>query len=100
MVDDVENYMRDMSKRLGYDFFEKDRDDMRFLSKGMSAFFVAFHLKEDPVLFITNVGAGTVLTLSVQDYGNVPLNDLKMLGQEIIEGLQREFSIHLEPALP
>lgn len=100
MVDAVAEVMKDISESRQFKLFEKDREQMKFLTDGKNAFFTAFYLKGEPILAVTNVGVGEVLTLSLHDYGELPLDDLEGLAQEVRDTLKNRFNIELQVANP
>lgn len=100
LVDGVENYMKKIAKQKGYRVFEKDRDQMRTLTQGQDAFFMSYYLEEKAILSIMNVGAGTVLTLSLNDYEIISIDELEQLATEVRDGLNKEFGIKLATANP
>lgn len=100
MVDAVAKAMEDISESHQFKLFEKDREQMKFLTDGENAFFTAFYLKGEPILAITNVGVGGVLTLSLHDYSDLSLDELEGLAQEVRDTLKNRFSIELQVADP
>ena len=100
MVDAVADVMEEISENRQFKLFEKDREQMKFLTEGKNAFFTAFYLKGEPILAITNVGVGEVLTLSLHDYGELPLDVLEGLAQEVRNTLKNRFNIELQVADP
>jgi len=95
-VDDVENTMVVIAKRWNLEPFQKDREQMKFLTQNKEAFFIAFYFDGDPVLVVTNVGVGEVLTLSATDYKKMPISDLKKLIVEVIDALKDQFNIEFK----
>ena len=100
MVDAVTEAMKDISENRQFKLFEKDREQMKFLTEGKNAFFTAFYLKGEPILAITNVGVGEVITLSLHDYGELSLDALEGLAQEVRDTLKNRFNIELQVADP
>ena len=100
MVDAVADVMEEISENRQFKLFEKDREQMKFLTEGKNAFFTAFYLKGEPILAITNVGVGEVLTLSLHDYGELPWMCWEGLAQEVRNTLKNRFNIELQVADP
>ncbi len=96
MVDDVEVFIRDVSKEWNLRLFEKGRGSMKILSNGQEAFFIALYFEGDAILTITNTGPGKVLSLMALDFGDLPLEKLEQLTDEIRSGLKSQFNIELE----
>ena len=100
MVDAVAEVMKDISENRQFKLFEKDREEMKFLTEGKNSFFTAFYLKGKPILVLTNVGVGEVLTLSLHDNSKLPLDALEGLAQEVRNTLKNRFNIELQVADP
>lgn len=99
-VDKVEVFMRDISARWNLELFEKDREAMKIMTQGQEAFFIALYFEGDAILAIMNAGVGNVLTLSLQDHGNLPVEELERLANEVRSGLKTQLNINLVAADP
>lgn len=95
-VDQVESFIKSVAKRWDLRVYEKDRKQMSVLTQGEDAFFMALYLNSNSILDISNVGMGKVLTLGVFDYGEMPLEELHALADEITSGLSQKFGIELK----
>ena len=69
------------------EILEKDRGNMEFITQGKSAIFFAFYFENIPVLIVTNAGAGDILVVSATGYGDISLNDLADLVQDVLREL-------------
>lgn len=61
-----------------------DRSSDREQKEGQDAFFIALYLDEDPILVISNVGSDSTLTVDAMDYGNLPIEELERLVEEVL----------------
>lgn len=95
MVTDVESYMRKASKNWNFELFEKDKKEMKAVTDGQEAFYLAFYHKDKAILDISNVGVGVVLTLALFDHGDMPIAELERLANEVRSGLKSKFGIQL-----
>ena len=100
MVAEVESFVRDISVKWQLELFEKDREQMKFLTQYREAFFISLYFECDAILAIMNVGVGNVLTLSLHDYGNLPVEQLERLANEVRSGLRAQLNIDLVAAEP
>ena len=94
-VDRVDSFIKATATQWNLSVLEKGRDQMAFLTQGQEAFFLALYSGETPILDITNAGAGTILVLHVYDYGEMPLEQLNELADEIVISLNQNFGIEL-----
>ena len=81
--------------------FRKDRKNMAVLTEGNDAFYSVFYYNDDPVISITNVGAGTVLSIIATDYGNLPIEQLNSIVKRLTtflteEGMVKNLHLHTE----
>lgn len=95
-ISKVENVIKDLAQRRNLRVFEKNRENMKYLSRGEDAFFIALYFKNDPILVVTNVGVGKLITLSVSDYGKMPRKELELLTLELVSILKNEVNISFE----
>ena len=86
----------------GANVFEKDRDNMRFLTDGQEAFFVAYYFEDRnaPVMWITNVGAGDRLTLAATSGHEFTKNDARSLVDAVRTALLVDLGIELSRTDP
>ncbi len=83
----VENRLRRVAVVWNMEILEKDRGNMEFITQGKSAIFFAFYFENIPVLIVTNAGAGDILVVSATGYGDISLNDLADLVQDVLREL-------------
>ena len=100
MINDVEVYIRAVGKKWDLEIFEKDRDQMKFITQNQEAFYIAFYYNDNAILHISNAGFGVGIVLSLFDDGEMPLSDLKKLDEEIRAGLKENFGVKLEARDP
>ena len=100
MINDVEVYIRAVGKKWDLEIFEKDRDQMKFITQNQEAFYIAFYYNDNAILHISNAGFGVGIVLSLFDDGEMPLSDLKKLDEEIRAGLNENFGVKLEARDP
>ena len=103
LVDEVEAFMKELAEKRGFEVFEHDREQMKFVSSGQEALFIAFYAGEERnidqyVLDITNLG--TVFILALFEKENMPLSELERLSQEVRHGLKKELGIDFKVAEP
>jgi hypothetical protein len=92
--------MGDIAIHWGFELFEKDRDEMKLLSLNEPAFFIAFYSEGESVLVITNAGYAPLLTLSLMESQEMPVERLEALANEVRNGLQERFNIQLNAVEP
>ena len=99
-IDEAERVVRGVAEEWELRVFEKDRDEMAFLTRGRDAFFVALYFEGDSILVLTNVGVGDTLELTAFDYKKMPMSDLDALVAQVITSLEDkldvEFKIELD----
>ena len=69
---------------------------MKRLTRGYEAFYIALYLNDNLIFDITNVGVGTQLDMALFDYGDIPVSELKKLGDEVRNGLREQLQIEFE----
>lgn len=94
---EAETLMADTGRRWNLELFQKDAEDMKYLSFGKEAFFVALYLDDDPILILTNTGPAVILKLSIGDYGTMSPDDLQRLTDEVMEMLSTRFDVEFKP---
>ena len=94
-IDSIEEYIKSIAKRWNLRVFEKSHNEMKLLTQGQDAFYIALYLNENAVLDISNVGVGTILTLETFDHGDLPPEKLSGLTDEIVQGLEQQIGIQL-----
>ena len=86
-IEQVETRLRSIARHWKLEVFEKDRDQMAFVTEGKPAFFVALYFDGDAILIVTNVGVGSKIILAATDHGEMPLGDLERLTQDVLKEL-------------
>lgn len=94
-IDAVESIVDEVAQQWKLRPFRKDRVQMERLTFGEDALFVALYFEDNPVLVLTNVGVGKVLTLSTSDFGKMPVEDLNRVANDMIDKLRNRLSIEL-----
>ena len=92
-VDDARRIILSFSNDKGLEVFEKDQGRMRFLSSGRDAFFISLYFKGDPILTITNVGVGDVLTFSASGSVEMSADNLNELSNGLRTILEESLDI-------
>lgn len=87
-IDLVEERMVRLAQRWALELFEKDRDQMAFLTQGNPALFMALCYEEQPVLNVFNVGVGETLVVAVSDFGEMPRLELERLTHDVLTELE------------
>lgn len=93
LVGAVENFTKEIAEKYGLRVFEKPRRNMRVLSNGKEAFFIALYDGDIPIVIITSVGVSNILHLSFFDDGQFTKPQLDALANDINNGLKEKFSI-------
>lgn len=88
-VDAADAAVGDVAKKWNLRVFRKDRKHMRRLTDDKEAFFVALYFDKDPVVVVTNVGVATVLSVTISNYGRMPVQDLNRLTTDVIDTLKQ-----------
>jgi hypothetical protein len=87
-VDQIEARMRNIAERWGLEVYEKDRNEMATLTQGKPAFYFELYLSErQPILWVTNAGAGEVIALVAISYDEDALADLDSLIMDVRQEL-------------
>lgn len=95
-VDNAVVLVKEIAKNWNLRVYEIDREQMKFVTQGKDAFFIALYFKEDPIISIANSGVGEVLRVMAIDYGKMSLPDLKKLTEETIQTLKLELNLEFE----
>lgn len=95
-VNAVEEYIKLLSDEKGFRVFEKDREEMRIISKGKEAFFIALYKGEKQFLVISNVGAGDIIFLHLTEHNEIRKSEIADLAEEIRMYLASNFDINLK----
>ena len=66
---------------------------MKYITRGQEAFHIYLLLEGDTVISIGNVGAGTILSLMVMDYGHLSIAELDRLTSDVKRTLENRFSL-------
>ena len=93
LTDDVAALMHDIAGKWELRIFDEDRNQYRYLTKGVEAFEIFLSYEDGDILVIGNAGIGTVLTLHATDWGKMPLDALEALTAEVIDELERRFGL-------
>lgn len=102
LTDDLEAYMKELAGDRSFRIFEKDRGQMKELTQGEDAVYISLYkgAGDKPVLWVSNVGAGTVLTLGLLSNDSFSLADTKNLSDEILLYLKKEMGIQMSAVSP
>jgi len=88
-ISDVEKCIDTIAKENGLRIFRKDRQQMSTLTNGQPAFFTALYYQDDPVMTVTNVAVGTILSISISDYGKIPISELELILSDFTSMLEQ-----------
>jgi hypothetical protein len=87
-IDQIEARMRNVAERWSLQVYEKDRDEMAALTQGKPAFYFELYLSaSQPILWVTNAGAGEVIALVAIRYEEDVLDDLDRLIMDVRQEL-------------
>lgn len=102
LVDDLEAYVKELAGDKSFRVFEKDRDQMKVLTQGKDALYISLYkgVGDKPVLWISNVGTGTVLTLGLLSNDSFSLSDTKKLSDEVVLYLKKEMDVEMNAVSP
>ena len=92
-VNEAEAIVKKVAKKWDLRVYEKDREQMKFLTQGKDAFFIALYFNEDPIISIGNSGVGEILRVMAIDYGNVPVSDLEKITADFIKAFKDQLNI-------
>ncbi len=100
LVDPVDRYIKDLADEHGLRIFEKSRREMKGITQGRDAFFLAFYVKDQrmPVLTITNAGFGTSLSMDLHSNEDYPIEKTERLANQVLKDLKERFGIVMVPA--
>lgn len=98
LVDEVDAYFKALANKKNIEIFEKDRREMKAISKGKDAFYISYYVGNQklPVLWVTNAGAGAVLDLGLLSNEDYPLSKAEQLAVLVVSDLKRMFGINLQ----
>jgi len=101
-VNTLEKFIKQLAKDKGFQIFEKDRNQMSFLSQGKEAFYISYYIHEDigPVMWISNVGAPNILVLGFNSFSDFSRENAKELAIVIINYLKNELDTCMMPVDP
>lgn len=94
---EIELVSNDLALELGLSPVNKDRAQMSSLTHGTPAFFVFMKKGDDAVVTVSNVGDGTVLTMTVNDFGTMPKEDLQRIANTVRSKLEEKLGVPLRP---
>ncbi|MEX2148686.1 MAG: hypothetical protein WD793_00590 [Steroidobacteraceae bacterium] len=94
-IEGVEKIVDDVASKWKLRVFRKDRRELSLVTQGHDAFFVALYLGRDPIVFLTNAGVGTVLTLGINDYGTLSVENQVRLANDLVFPLREYLNIDL-----
>lgn len=102
LVDDLEAYVKELAGDKNFRVFEKDRDQMKVLTQGEDALYMSLYKGsgDKPVLWVSNVGTGMVLTLGLLSNDSFSLADTKKLSDEVILYLKKEMDVEMSAVSP
>lgn len=102
LVDNLDSYLKNLSRERGFRVFEKDRREMKVLTQGQDAFYISLYKEssDKPVLWISNVGVGTVLSLGLFSRENFSPIESKKLADELVFYLKEEMNVQMLPVSP
>ncbi len=97
-IEKMEALIHEIANEWGLRVYEKDREEMKFLTNGQEAFFIALYVEDDqadnfPVASVNNVGTGTVITLMITNRGEIELEELNRLAEEIVAKSRARYGI-------
>ena len=88
LIDQVENVVTEIGQKNGLRVVAKDREPLSLVTDERPAVFVSFFYQNDPILMVTNVGIGEILSVEAYDFGHLPTADLERLLFEVTSNLQ------------
>jgi hypothetical protein len=102
LVNQLEEYMKDLADERNLVVFEKDRGQMSALTQNEEALFISLHVAsiDEPLLWVSNVGVGTVLTLGFLSNENFSYDNTKALSETVRNGLLDEMGIEMKSVSP
>lgn len=97
-VDSLHIFIKELAGIYNLDVFEKNREDMQFLTHGENAFYLSLYKNnhDAPVMWISNVGSGTVLTFGFSSNEYFSLEDVRSLFDKVKIHLENNMSIYLQ----
>ena len=96
-INEVALFIHDMAGELNLQAKEGDREEMKFITSGMDAFEISLRVKGDKVILTGNAAIGTKLYLKLYDSRHKAAGEVNRLGDEIKDGLEREFGFDFCP---
>ncbi len=102
LVSSLDMYMKRLAEDRNFRVFEKDRTQMKTLTQDKDALYISFYKnnKDKPILWVSNVGTGTVLTLGLLSNESFSLQEVKALAEAVTKYLKTEMNIKMKPVSP
>jgi len=97
-LDKLEGYIKQLAQEKDYRVYEKRRHQMKTLTNGQDAFSIALYQKTNDknILYISNTGAGTILTLYLFTNKDFSLQEAKSLADTVIHYLESQLNIEMK----
>lgn len=93
----IETYAKELANARGFRVFEKSREEMKGITNGKEAFFIAFYNGGKlPIFTISNAGTGIVLSIMISINDDFKIDDANELAARVKEDLKCKFNINLE----
>lgn len=100
-TEEVIDIMKDIAHEWNLQYKVDTGRDMQFLTDGTKAFHMFLYFEDYGIISIGNVGVGKILSLMVVDKGDMPIEDLNRLKEDIINTLNEradiKFKLHSKP---
>ncbi len=98
-VNALEAQINKIAEEQNYRVFEKNRNQMKRHTNDQEAFFIVLYQKNinESILTISNVGAGSVLTLALYTNEDFTKQDAKFLSEMVVQHLQTKLNVEMKP---
>jgi hypothetical protein len=95
----VEQISRARAKTWGFDVRESDREQMKFATRGVEAFYIAFFNDDEDIVFsINNVGVGNLLSLRIYLAAGISRDRAKAMADEVMSDLREQIGVEFKEA--
>jgi hypothetical protein len=89
----TEVLVHEIGKKWSLDVLENDKETLKYVAKGKDVFFMVMESDNNPIIAITNHGVPEILTIHVTDYGEMPIEKLESLTNDILTTIEAELGI-------
>lgn len=92
-IGNVEKFVRSYAEMNNLKVLEKDKEQLKYLSNDANEFFMTLNYQGDPIVAVLNIGQTNILRILALDYGDLELEKLDVITNEIKNALANELNL-------